>query len=355
MFAFGRTADNAGYLTATPGAGTTRHQASIAGPGASPVAQTVTGPAALAANTFKHVAVTIKGGDALTPGQMLLYEDGALVASNTALTLKPSDIASATSFIGRSANASGQQFRGTHQGLPHLLEGADGEPGAGAVERAGAGQPRGAEGLGRSRRHQRGDPGTSRCRRAAGRDVEHQRPGGGHGAGRGHPPGRRPGRRARDADGHVHPPRPDGHQVVPDHGQAAGGDPRRTQLAAGLVHYYKLDETAGTTLADSGTAGAAGNATLVNPAKATLTGAGVTLNPDAYADSLTGAYVDLPDNITAGMTELSVDYDIRIDPANVGDHQLWSFGRKTTCDGDGQRRLRAARSSARTPCACAPA
>ena len=56
------------------------------------------------------------------------------------------------------------------------------------------------------------------------------------------------------------------------------------QLAAGLVHFYKLDETAGTTLADSGTAGAAGNATLVNPGKADLTGAGVTLNPDAYAD-----------------------------------------------------------------------
>ena len=40
------------------------------------------------------------------------------------------------------------------------------------------------------------------------------------------------------------------------------------------------------------------------------------------------------------MTELSVDYDIRIDPANVGDHHLWSFGRKTNCDGDRQRRLR---------------
>ena len=43
------------------------------------MAQTATGPTALAANTFKHVAVTIKGGDALTPGQMLLYEDGVLV------------------------------------------------------------------------------------------------------------------------------------------------------------------------------------------------------------------------------------------------------------------------------------
>src|SRR4030095_15815765 len=91
--------------------------------------------------------------------------------------------------------------------------------------------------------------------------------------------------------------------------------------------------TSGTTLADAGSAGAAGNATLVNPGRATLTGSGVTLNPDAYADSLTGAYVDLPDNITAGMTDLTVDYDIRIDPANVGDHHLWSFGRKNNgCD-----------------------
>ena len=37
---------------------------------------------ALAAHTWKHVAVTVKGGDALTPGRMSLYEDGALVASN---------------------------------------------------------------------------------------------------------------------------------------------------------------------------------------------------------------------------------------------------------------------------------
>src|SRR4051812_8261665 len=36
VFAFGRTVDNGGFLTATPGAGTTPHQASIAGPGASP-------------------------------------------------------------------------------------------------------------------------------------------------------------------------------------------------------------------------------------------------------------------------------------------------------------------------------
>src|SRR4051812_10626666 len=81
VFAFGRTADNAGYLTASPGSGTAPHQASLAGPGANPVAQAATASAPLAVNTWKHVAVTIKGGDALTPGRLALYEDGVLVAS----------------------------------------------------------------------------------------------------------------------------------------------------------------------------------------------------------------------------------------------------------------------------------
>ena len=67
----------AATLTATPGAGTTPHQASIAGPGASPAAQTAAAPVSLAANTWIHVAVTVKGGDADAPGQLLLYEDGA--------------------------------------------------------------------------------------------------------------------------------------------------------------------------------------------------------------------------------------------------------------------------------------
>ena len=66
------------------------------------------------------------------------------------------------------------------------------------------------------------------------------------------------------------------------------------------MHRFKLDETSGTTLANSGSAGAAANATLVNPDKATLTGDGVRFNPDSYEDSLAGAYVELPNNVTAG-------------------------------------------------------
>ena len=70
-------------------------------------------PVALAAGTWKHVAVAVRGGDALTPGRLSLYVDGALVSSNPMLTLKPGDIASVSGFIGRSSSASGQQFRGT--------------------------------------------------------------------------------------------------------------------------------------------------------------------------------------------------------------------------------------------------
>ncbi|MEU8285423.1 immunoglobulin-like domain-containing protein [Micromonospora sp. NPDC048905] len=106
-------------------------------------------------------------------------------------------------------------------------------------------------------------------------------------------------------------------------------------LDEGLVHHFALDETSGTTLVNSGSAGAAANATLVNPEKAALTGEGVRFNPDSYEGALDGAYVALPNDITAGMSNLTVDYDVWVDPANVGEHQMWGFGRKSgSCDVD---------------------
>ncbi|WP_152191739.1 immunoglobulin-like domain-containing protein [Georgenia satyanarayanai] len=101
----------------------------------------------------------------------------------------------------------------------------------------------------------------------------------------------------------------------------------------GLVHHFRLDETSGTVLANSGSDGTP--ATLVNADKATLTGEGVRLNPDSYETALEGAYVELPDDLTAGMTDLTVDYDVWVDPANVGHHQIWSLASKAgTCDVD---------------------
>jgi hypothetical protein len=330
VFAFGRTADNGGYLTATPGAGTTRHTASLAGPGASPVPQTVGGPVALAANTWKHVTLTIKGGDAASPGRMVLYEDGAQVDANAALTLKPADITSAISFIGRSSTASGQQFRGRIKDFrvySKELTASQAMALSNELAPGNLAELRDSLDLGDTSAVTKdlalpALPGIAwSSSNPALVDVHGvvTRPAAGQG------------------DGQATLTATLTHRGLSDTKAFAITVKERVtippaQLAAGLVHFYKLDEIAGTTLADSGTAGAAGNATLVNPDKAALTGAGVTLNPDAYADSLVGAHVDLPDNITAGMTELSVDYDIRIDPANVGDHHLWSFGRKTGCE-----------------------
>ncbi|MEU4678480.1 immunoglobulin-like domain-containing protein [Micromonospora sp. NPDC023737] len=115
---------------------------------------------------------------------------------------------------------------------------------------------------------------------------------------------------------------------TPSHAAAEG-------LDASLVHHFALDETSGTTLVNSGSAGSAANATLVNPQKATLTGEGIRFNPDSYESALDGAYVALPKDITAGMSNLTVDYDVWIDPANVGEHQMWGFGAKSgSCDVD---------------------
>ncbi|MBD8060883.1 immunoglobulin-like domain-containing protein [Oceanitalea stevensii] len=109
--------------------------------------------------------------------------------------------------------------------------------------------------------------------------------------------------------------------------------PDPTPDLEGLVHHFLLDETSGTVLANSGSAGTP--ATLVNADKATLTGDGVRLNPDSYETALEGAYVDLPDNLTAGMSNLTIDYDVWVDPANVGHHQIWSLGSKAgSCDAD---------------------
>jgi hypothetical protein len=329
VFAFGRTADNGGSLTATPGAGTTPHQASIAGPGTA--AQTVSGPVALPAATWKHVALTLKGGDALTPGRLSLYEDGALVSSNPMLTLKPAAITSAVGFIGRSSSASGQQFRGTIKDF--RVYGAE-LTAAQVRALSDAAAPGNLAELKASL-----DLGDTS---AVTKDIALPSPPGVSWSTSDATVVTAQGAVTRPAvgreDAHATLTATLSHRGLTDtKAFAITVKPRvaipPAQLETGLVHRYKLDETSGTTLADSGSAGAAGNATLVNPAKGTLTGSGVALNPDAYADSLTGAYVDLPDNITAGMTDLSVDYDIRIDPANVGDHHIWSFGRKTNCDG----------------------
>lgn len=112
----------------------------------------------------------------------------------------------------------------------------------------------------------------------------------------------------------------------------AMAEPVYPDVVDGLVHHFELDETSGSVVANSGSAGASADATLVNPDKAARGADGLRFNPDGYADALSGAYVRLPADLTAGMQAVTVDYDIWIDPANVGEHQIWSLGNKTSCD-----------------------
>ena len=330
VFAFGRTADNGGSLTATPGAGTTPHQASIAGPGASAPVQTAAAPVSLAANVWTHVAVTVRGGGTAAPGQLLLYEDGELMTSNPSLTVKPRDITSAVGFIGRSSTAAGQQFRGRIKDFrvySGVLTAGEVKALSDAAAAGNLAELVASVDLGDTSATTRNlalpslpgvtwstsDPAVITAQ------GEVTRPAAGRGDAQ-----------ATLTATFTHRGLTESKAFPVTVKQRVAIPPG--QLAAGLVHFYKLDETAGTALTDSGTAGAAGTATLVNPGKAVLDGDGVTLNPDGYADALTGAHVRLPDDVTAGMNELSIDYDIRVDPANVGDHHLWSFGRKSSCD-----------------------
>lgn len=112
----------------------------------------------------------------------------------------------------------------------------------------------------------------------------------------------------------------------------SAAEPAYEDVVDGLVHRFELNEVSGTVVENSGTAGSAADATLVNPENALRGADGIRFNPDDYADALSGAYVQLPDDLTAGMQAVTIDYDVWIDPANVGDHQIWSFGSKTECD-----------------------
>lgn len=344
VYTFGQNSENGGYLVGTPGSNNSAtqqpmltqvpHQASIAGPGTA--AQVVAAPAGLLRPVWKHVAVTVRGGDATNPGEMVLYEDGVRVATNGELTLKPSDITSPTSYIGRSNITSGtvRQFAGSIKdfrvysavltapeiealsaalapgNLQEIMDGVTtlGDTSA-LVQNITLPS---APGLTWST----SDPDVITATGAITRP-----PAGGSDA-------------TATLTAHFT------HRGLTDSKDFEVTVLKRVafteaELLQGVVHRFKLDETSGTTLANSGSAGSAANATLVNPDKATLTGDGVRFNPDSYENALAGGYVSLPNNITAGFSNLTVDYDVRVDPANVGNHQMWSFGSKAgSCDVD---------------------
>jgi hypothetical protein len=94
--------------------------------------------------------------------------------------------------------------------------------------------------------------------------------------------------------------------------------------AGDLVAHYALDQTSGTTAADS-----SGNGrTAQVMGGATWTGAeGLRLDG-------TGGYLDLPDNLMRGLTAITVSVQVRLDPAQATPYFLWGLG-NTGADGAG--------------------
>jgi len=329
MYTFGLNSEAGGRLTGAPGndnAIFARHEAVLAAPGGA--TETVGGPLGLTRNAWTHVAVTIEGGDATNPGTMRLYEDGVLVGTNDDVTLRPGDITAPSAFIGRSNIDTGRpaQFPGTFKDFRVYSSVLPDAEVAQLADDLAAGNL--AEML-----ESVTLPDTSALKENISLPSF-------------------PGLSWSSSDpsvitetGRVFRPAPDepdatttltatvSHRGLTDSKEFEVTVLKRVEfsedeLSEGLVHHFRLDETEGTVLANSGSAGSAANAELVNPDKAALTGEGVRFNPDSYEGALEGGYVRLPNDITAGMTSLTVDYEVWVDPANVGNHQMWSFGSK---------------------------
>ncbi|NCT91663.1 hypothetical protein GXB85_11980 [Cellulomonas sp. APG4] len=92
----------------------------------------------------------------------------------------------------------------------------------------------------------------------------------------------------------------------------------------GLVLHYALDTLDGTTVPDLSGAGRDG--TVVGGA--TVDATGITL--DGVDD-----YVDLPDDVMAGLDAITVAFDVKVDPSLGGVHFIYGLGNTTGSAGDG--------------------
>ncbi|MDP3892562.1 immunoglobulin-like domain-containing protein, partial [Nocardioides sp.] len=110
-----------------------------------------------------------------------------------------------------------------------------------------------------------------------------------------------------------------GAALVPAPAGAAEGD-----LTEDLVGWWKLDETTGTTAADS-----SGNARhgTVNGAATWNDGDGFTFSGGANSG---GNAVRLPNDLLAGLDEVTVDLDVWVDPGLTGNNFIFNLGNAAT-------------------------
>ncbi|QSR28335.1 hypothetical protein CFH99_22180 [Nocardioides aromaticivorans] len=92
----------------------------------------------------------------------------------------------------------------------------------------------------------------------------------------------------------------------------------------GLIGWWKLDETSGTVAADSSGNGRNGT---VNGTASWNAGDGFTFNGGANSS---GNYIKLPDNLLAGVDNVTVDFDVLVDPSLSGNWFMYNLGNAAT-------------------------
>src|SRR6478609_6132216 len=128
--------------------------------------------------------------------------------------------------------------------------------------------------------------------------------------------------------------------VVPGEGHAlvtaTTADGSRTAYVAvevtadvpGLVVRYALDETSKTSAANSAPGSSFGAATLTNGARFAGSGEGVVLDG-------TDDYVDLPDHLLAGLTDVTVGLDVKVATDQSTPYFIYGLGNSSGSNGNG--------------------
>ncbi|MFF5085050.1 immunoglobulin-like domain-containing protein [Actinoplanes sp. NPDC000266] len=106
----------------------------------------------------------------------------------------------------------------------------------------------------------------------------------------------------------------------------AAASPALAADDTGLLAWYPLTETSGTTAANGATGSPFGAATVLGGAGRGTTG--VTLDG---ADD----YVELPDNLLTGLTDVTISIDVLVDAAQATPYFVYGLGNATTADPNG--------------------
>ncbi|MFI1486440.1 LamG domain-containing protein [Streptomyces sp. NPDC020747] len=99
----------------------------------------------------------------------------------------------------------------------------------------------------------------------------------------------------------------------------------QADITTGLVLDYQLDETSGTVVHDSSGKGHDG----------TVVGTAAWGGDEGLTFDGTSTHIKVPDNIMAGLSSITVSYDVWIDPSQSGNYFIYGFGNSSSGYGNG--------------------